>query len=65
MLLDIEKIRIACARKKASLTEIIKKAHVSTLSAQRMRKGQNVTTKTAGKLAEALGVDVTEIMTSN
>lgn len=62
MILSIEKIKIAVANKQMNFTEMLKKAHVSTVTAGRIRAGKEVNTKTAGKLAAALGVDVTELL---
>ena len=64
MILSMEKIKIAAANKQLNFTELLKLAHMSTITARRIKEGKEVNTKTAGKLAAALGVDVTEIMTS-
>lgn len=62
MILDIQKIKLALARKQLSFLEVLKKAHVSSVTAGRINAGLEVRPKTAGKLAAALGVDVTEIL---
>lgn len=62
MKLDFNKIRLVCARKCFSIGEALQAAHVSTFTAKRIREGLEVNTKTAGKLAAALGVDVAELL---
>lgn len=62
MLLSIEKIKLATARQQKSIAEVLKQAHVSSVTAKRIYAGCEVQTKTAGKLAAALGVDVTELL---
>lgn len=62
MKLSRHKIDIKMAEKKYSIANL---AEVYGVSHQRMRmilNSQRVTTVTAGKLAEALGVPVTEII---
>ncbi len=62
MNLDRSKINVAMARK---CYNVAKLAEAYGVSAQRMRtilNSRKVSTATAGRLAEALGVDVTEIM---
>ena len=62
MILDYGKIKLACARKCLTIRNVLQKAHVSTLTAKRIKDGGEVNTKTAGKLAAALGVDVIELL---
>ena len=62
MILDIQKIKLALARKQLSLFEVLQRAHISSITAGRINAGREVQPKTAGKLAAALGVDVTEIL---
>ena len=64
MKLDFEKIRVICARKCLNMGDVLKAAKMSTFTGKKIRENKEVRTKTAGKLAAALGVDVTEIMTS-
>ena len=64
MVLDIQKIKLALARKQVSLLEVLKQAHISSITVGRINAGHEVQPKTAGKLAAALGVDVTEILKS-
>lgn len=62
MVLSIERLRIATARKQMTVAELLKLAHVSTLTWQRIKRNSEVNTKTAGKLAAVLDVDVTELL---
>ena len=62
MVLSIEKIKLETARKQKSIAEILKLAHISSVTARRINAGHEVQPKTAGKLAAALGVDVTELL---
>lgn len=62
MKLDFEKIRLECARKCLSMRDVLHRANMSTVTAKRIKSGLEVNPKTAGKLAAALGVDVTEIL---
>lgn len=52
---------IVLAKKRISLT-ILRESGVSPQTLTRVRKGVNVMPATVGKIAEALGVDVTEII---
>ena len=63
MILDYEKIKLACARKCFTIRNALQAAHISSLTAKRIKDGMEVNTKTAGKLAAALGVDVAELLT--
>ena len=65
MVLDNEKIKLECARKCLTVRDVLQAAHVSTLTAKRIKDGGEVNTKTAGKLAVALGVDITKLLASN
>jgi hypothetical protein len=62
MVLDITKVRIACARKCWTISQAFKQANISTPTEQRIRKKLPLNPKTAGKLAAALGVDITELL---
>ena len=64
MKLSLEKIKLATARKQMNFSDVLKQAHVSTLTATRIREGRDVNTRTAGKIAAALGVDVAELLAS-
>lgn len=65
MKLDYEKIKLACARKCLTIRNVLQKARVSTLTAKRIKDGEEVNTRTAGKLAAALGVDITELLAND
>lgn len=62
MFLDKTKLTIVMARNNINFSALAKLSHVSrpTLSAINNGKSCNITT--AGKIAKALGVDVTEIL---
>lgn len=62
MLLSIEKIKLATARKQKSISEVLKIAHISSITARRINAGHEVQPKTAGKIAAALDVDVAELL---
>lgn len=62
MLLDIDKVKLAAAEKKMAFTEVLKLVHVSSFTARRIKNGGEVQTKTAGKLAEVLGVSVADLL---
>lgn len=64
MELDRNKINVAMARKNYNIAKL---AETYGVSAQRMRvilNSKKLSTATVGKLADALGVDVTEIIES-
>jgi len=65
MILNMEKIRIAAARKCYTMTETFKEAHMSVVTVKRIKDGKEINTKTAGKLAAALGVDIVELLASD
>jgi len=60
MKVDLKKMDILLARRCMSLADL--QPGVSTQTLARIRKGVNITPKTLGRLAAALGVDVREIM---
>ncbi len=62
MVLNTKKIEVALARKEKTFSELYKDARISTVTAGRVRKGLPVQPKIAGKLAAALGVDVSELI---
>ena len=62
MIIDYEKLQIICARKCMSVWEIFQQAHISGRTWLRVKAGERVRPKTAGKLAAALKVDVSEIL---
>lgn len=53
---------IAGADRQMTLTEVLEKARMASATAKRIRNGDEVTMKTAGKLASVLGVSVAELL---
>ena len=62
MLIEYNKLQTECAMLGYSMTELLNQAHVSTVTLQRIKIGKPVRIKTAGKLAQAVGVDVAELI---
>ena len=62
MLIDYNKLQTECARRCYSMTEVLKRAHISTVTLQRIKIGKPVRIVTVGKLARAVGVDVAELI---
>lgn len=62
MKLSREKTDIALARKRMTITELSKQYGVSRARMNVILNQQKVTPLCAGRIAEALGVDVTEIL---
>ena len=62
MILSIQKIRIAAANKQMTFKDLLSTAHVAKATVKRIKDGLQVSTKTAGKLAAVLGVDVAELL---
>ena len=62
MVLNYAKIEAAGANKQMSMKDIYQKAHMARATLERIRDGNSVTMKTAGKLAAVLGVNVTELL---
>lgn len=62
MVLSIERIMVAGADKQMSLKEVLTKAHMARATAKRIKNGEEVTMKTAGKLAAVLGVSVADLL---
>ena len=62
MILNIKKIEVATARRGKTFREIYREAHISPVTAGRIRKGYEVQPRTAGKLAAALNCDVAELL---
>lgn len=59
---DKMKMQIAIARKKMTSMQLADAAGLSTVTVGRLLGGASVAPITAGKVAEALGVDVTDII---
>ena len=64
MNLDKNKVTITMARACIGRTELARKSGVSCATVSGVLAGKNVKPETAGRIAAALGVDVTEIMES-
>ncbi|MBD5484068.1 MAG: helix-turn-helix transcriptional regulator [Lachnospiraceae bacterium] len=62
MKLDREKINVAMARKSYNITKLAKAYGASPQRMRTILNSRKVSTVTVGKLAEALGCDVTEII---
>ena len=62
MILNIRKIEVATARKGKTFQDVYKEAHISPVTAGRIRKGYEIQPRTAGKLATALNCDVAELI---
>ena len=62
MVLNYAKIEAAGANKQMSMKDIYKKAHMARATLERIRDGNSVTMRTAGKLAAVLEVNVTELL---
>ena len=62
MRLDRKKIDLSMARKSIAVSDLAKVYGVSRARMHTIICQRDVTTRTAGRLAKALGVDVTEIM---
>ena len=65
MILNIKKIEVATARSGKTFQEVYREAHISPVTAGRIRKGYEVQPRTAGKLATALNCDVAELLQDN
>ena len=62
--IDLKKLKIEMARAVMSVRELAKAAGAAPSSIQRLMRTGRAQHKTVGKLARALGVDVTEIIAS-
>lgn len=62
MVLNYDKVRLAMARNAFSVQDLAKAYGISRQRMSMIINSHNVTTKTAGKLAKALAVDVAEII---
>ena len=62
MKLNTSKISIEMARKCMNKTQLAQKAGISRSRIYTLLNSQNVTFVSAGRIARALGVDVTEII---
>lgn len=62
MRIDRVKLIAEMARRDVTSTRLAEAAGVSRVTVSALRCGKTCTAETAGKIARALGVDVTEIM---
>lgn len=62
MVLDYEKIMVLGADKQLTLKELLNAAKIARITAKRIKDGETVTMKTAGKLAAVLGVSVADLL---
>ncbi len=62
MILDFKKVEVATARKGKTFRQVFREAHISPVTAGRIRKGYEVQPRTAGKLAATLNCDVVELI---
>ena len=61
-MLNYDKVRLAVARNSFNVPDLAKVYGISRQRMQVIINSRNVSTKTAGRLAKALAVDVTEII---
>ena len=62
MVLDVNKVMLAAAEKKMNWTEIRERSGISVATIVRVQHGKPILMKTAGKLAEVLGVKVADLL---
>ena len=62
MVLNYAKIETAGANKQMTMKDIYKKGHIARATLERIIKGNEVTIRTAGKLAAILEIDVRELI---
>ena len=62
MNLSKEKIKVFMARKELTIAELAERCELSRQRVSRIFNSKNVTPKTAGKIARALGCDIMEII---
>lgn len=62
MKINYQKFFIACAKSKITMVAAVEKAGLSSFVLSRVKQGKNVQAATAGKLADALGVPVTDLL---
>lgn len=60
--IDADKVRLLATRQCLGLVELSRKADVAQVTFFKAMSGRPVRTKTAGKIARALGVDVLDII---
>lgn len=62
MKINYLKFFIACAQSKMTMSAAVEKAELSNFVLSRIKRGKNVNATTVGKLADALGVPVTDLL---
>ncbi len=62
MVLSIDKIMAAGADKQMTLKEVLAAAHMARVTVKRIKNGEDVTMRTAGKLASVLGVSAASLL---
>ena len=62
MFVDFVKLRNAIARRCFSMRAFLREAHMSSATVKRIREGGKVNTRTVGRLASVLGVDVEDLL---
>ncbi len=62
MIIDYQKFFIACAKAKITASAAVEKAGLSSFILTKIKKGNNVTALTVGKLAEALNISVEDLL---
>ena len=65
MKLNREKVKLVMARKQLGVSDIAERSGKCKQRISTVLNSVNVTPKTAGMIANALGVDITEILESN
>lgn len=60
MRIDVSKLDLALARRCMSLRNL--RSNISSQTLTRIRKGDDITPRTLGRIAEALGVDPADII---
>lgn len=62
MKINYQKFFIACAQSEMTMSAAVEKAGLSCFILSCIKRGKNVNATTAGKLAKALGVPVTDLL---
>ena len=65
MKIDSKKLDLALARKCWNQRRLRENGAVSSQTMSNINKGKDILPETAGKIARALGVDVTELLTNS
>lgn len=62
MKINYKKFFIVCAQSEMTMSAAVEKANLSRFVLHCIKQGKNVNAVTAGKLAKALGVPVTDLL---